>query len=84
MDIGLSDWELTAAEGDSLSLQSIIKKLNKPGGLKRLTIKGIKEEQNLWDLRDGLVKEGGRFVLLDEIDRAVIDVVHKSCSQAAR
>ncbi|KAL2041329.1 hypothetical protein N7G274_005711 [Stereocaulon virgatum] len=73
-----SEWRLTAAETDSLSLCGIIKKLKESDDLNPLIVKGTSGKQTIYDLLHGLVKDGGRFCVWDAWDRAVIDVWHRS------
>ncbi len=75
LHLDFSKWSLTPAEQDSLTVSPFIKTLGRSEGLQQLTLKGITHTQNLQDLKDGLVKHGGRFRVRDSQDRLIVDVV---------
>ena len=42
-------------------MKPFLRVLRPTGGLKHLTLRGVKHEQNIRDFKHGLVKEGGTF-----------------------
>lgn len=49
-------------------IRAIVRKMGKSGGLSKLQLVGMREEQNIYDLKQGLIKPGGRLWVYD-IDR---------------
>lgn len=64
MFLDFRDWKLGPLEIDAIRpkiIKTIVEKLRESGGLTNLAISGMKQEQNLYDLKQGLVRPGGRF-----------------------
>ncbi|KAL8823406.1 MAG: hypothetical protein Q9191_005883 [Dirinaria sp. TL-2023a] len=47
----------------AISIQQIIDRFAKPGGLRRLVVSGMSDKYTLTRLKGGLVAEGGEFVV---------------------
>ncbi|KAK3178895.1 hypothetical protein OEA41_001032 [Lepraria neglecta] len=82
--LDFTDWRLTAAESSALTVQPIVDKLRESGGLKELMIKGIREKQTLLDLKRGLLNEGGRFIVYDERNEKVVDLIMPSSAESSK
>ena len=61
LSLDFSGWNLTPADEDALRVKPIIKMFGASGGLQELILRGVMHDQNLHDLKHGLVKRGGRF-----------------------
>ena len=55
------EWELNAGNASKIRVRPFLNKLRPTGGLKHLTLIGVKHEQNLLDFKHGFVRQGGTF-----------------------
>ncbi|KAL8656499.1 MAG: hypothetical protein Q9210_000214 [Variospora velana] len=62
-ELDFTAWQL--GEGDAIRVDPIVSKLRKSGGLSIVLIRGLKNPTNLQQLKQGLVKPGGKFFTMD-------------------
>jgi len=62
LTLDLSDWRPAPGETEALNVQPLIEKFRRPEGLQELTVVGLHDQSNLSDLKNGLLRNGGRFL----------------------
>ena len=69
-----------------LQVKPFLRMLRPTGGLRHLTLIGLKDEQNLRDFKHGFVKEGGTFRDAPLSDKAVATfiVTHKDLPKVSQ
>ena len=75
--LDFAEWRLGQFEIDGIRveiIEAIIRKLRVSDGLAELMIIGMKQEQNLFDLKHGLVKTGGQFRGFEEAGGEYVEV----------
>ncbi|KAI4159298.1 MAG: hypothetical protein LQ342_006702 [Letrouitia transgressa] len=63
LTIDFTEWHLDDA--DEIAVKTFVRKFSKCNYLRRLTIRGMSHQRNLDDLRHGILRNGGIFIVLD-------------------
>lgn len=80
LTLNFSHWQLGVTDEHEIRqevIRAIVEKLRDSGGLSCLWVIGMRQEQNLFDLKQGLVKAGGTFKVGEERDSKVVDVTEE-------
>ncbi len=62
LTLDLSDWRPAPGETEALNVQPLIEKFRRAEGLQELTVVGLHDQSNLSDLKNALLRNGGRFL----------------------
>lgn len=84
LSLDFSYWNLTSSEEHALVVKPFIDCFRKSGGLQELNSRNISYEKNLEDLKYGLVKDGGRFVVMGSEDDCIVNCIVRKDGRGAK